>query len=64
MISRKAIEWYKEVVGLEEHSPMDPNQSRDVYQKDTVGPEDRRIGGLLFARRKFRPTGYQSKRIE
>jgi hypothetical protein len=35
----KAIEWYNEEGGLEDNSPMDSNQSGDVYQKDTVGPE-------------------------
>ena len=37
MIWRKADEWYKEVDGPEDNSPMDTNQSGDVYQKDTVG---------------------------
>jgi len=35
----KAVEWYKEVAGPEDNSPMDNNQSGDVYQKDTVAPE-------------------------
>jgi len=38
-IWRKAVEWYKEVDDPEHNRPMDTNQSGDVYQKDTVGPE-------------------------
>jgi hypothetical protein len=39
MIRRKAVEWYNEEDGPEGNSPMDTNQSGDVYQKDTVGPK-------------------------
>ena len=43
---------------------MDTSHSEDTYQKDNVGPEDCMIGGIAFVRRQFRPTGYQSNRIE
>jgi len=39
MIQRKDVEWYNENDGLENNSPMDTNQSGDVYGKDTVCPE-------------------------
>jgi len=39
IISRKTIEWYKEVDGPEDNSLIDTNQSGYVYQKDTVGLE-------------------------
>jgi len=39
MIWEKAAEWYEEPGGPEDNSPMDTNQSGDLYQKDTVGPE-------------------------
>jgi len=35
----KAVEWYKEVDGLEDNSLMDTNRSGNVYQKYTVDPE-------------------------
>jgi len=38
-IQRKAVEWYNEQDGPEDNSPMDTNQSGDVYQEDTVGLE-------------------------
>jgi len=38
-IREKAVEWCKEENGPEDNSPMDTNQSGDVYQKDTVCPE-------------------------
>jgi hypothetical protein len=39
MKSRKPVEWYKEVDGLEDNSPMETNQTGDVYQMESVGPE-------------------------
>jgi len=33
------FEWYKEIDGPEDNSPMDNNQFGDVSQKDNVGPE-------------------------
>ena len=36
MIQAKAVEWYNEEDGPEDYSPMDTNQSGDVYLKDTV----------------------------
>jgi hypothetical protein len=39
MIRWKAVEWYNEEDGSEDNSLIDTNQSGDVYQKDTVGPE-------------------------
>jgi len=35
----EAVEWKDGEDGLEDNSPMDTNQSRDVYQKDTVSPD-------------------------
>jgi hypothetical protein len=39
MIHRKAVEWYNVEDGPEDNSPMDTNQSGDVYQTDTVGSD-------------------------
>jgi hypothetical protein len=33
------VEWCKEEDGPEDNSPMDTNQSWDIYHKHTVGPE-------------------------
>jgi len=38
-IQKKAVEWYNEVDSPEDNNLMDTNQSGDLYQKDTVGPE-------------------------
>jgi len=57
------VQWYIEGDGLEDNSPMDPNQFGDVYQKDTVGQRRLEDWKDTIAGRKFRPTGYQSKGI-
>ena len=36
---REAVEWLNKEDGPEDNSPIDTNNSGDVYQKDTVGPE-------------------------
>ena len=38
-IREKAVELYNEEDGLEVNSPMDTNQSGDIYLKDCVGPK-------------------------
>jgi len=35
----RAVEWYTEEDSLEDNSPMDTNQSGDLYQKHNVGLE-------------------------
>jgi len=39
MRQEKVVEWYEEVDGPEDNSPMDTNQCVDVYQMETVRPE-------------------------
>jgi len=39
MRQEKVVEWYEEVDGPEDNSPMDTNHSVHGYQIETVGPE-------------------------
>lgn len=61
--TKKDVEWYKEVDGSEDNSPMDVNQSGVVCQKDSVGPQGLQVGATPFSQTKFRPAGYWSKGI-